>query len=164
MPALKETTPALYSATKEAAVYYATLVTTYMASFTLAQLVLKANDLGLETADGLLKLANCESCAPVVEGLQVVRREAAVIRRNGAKKNGTKKVTVVTPLVPSIMCRFSPWRTPPCWAPWPRSSASGPSEPPPRRGRRSRPRRRNEVDLCIRDRHFVLCFVISTPE
>ncbi len=34
-----------------AAVSYATLVTTYMANFTLVQLVLKANDLGLETDD-----------------------------------------------------------------------------------------------------------------
>ena len=64
-----------------------------------------------ETADSLLKLANCKSCALVVEGLEMVCREVAVIRRNGAKKNGTKKVTVVAPLVSSIMFRFSPWRT-----------------------------------------------------
>ena len=70
VPALKETMPALYATTKDALVSYATLITTYMASFTLAQLVLKASDLGLEKADGLLKLANCENCAPVAEGLK----------------------------------------------------------------------------------------------
>jgi hypothetical protein len=69
VPALKETTPALYSTTKEAAISYATLITTYMATFTLVQLVLKASDLGLETADSLLKLLNCENCALVVEAL-----------------------------------------------------------------------------------------------
>ena len=35
VPALKETTPALYATTEEAAVSYATLITTYMATFTL---------------------------------------------------------------------------------------------------------------------------------
>ena len=35
---------------------YATLVATYVASFTIVQFFLKAADLGLETTDGLLKL------------------------------------------------------------------------------------------------------------
>ena len=34
---------------------YATLVATYVASFTIAQVALKAADIGLETSDGLLK-------------------------------------------------------------------------------------------------------------
>ena len=38
--------PALCASTKEAAVTYATQITTYLASFTLAQVVLKASDLG----------------------------------------------------------------------------------------------------------------------
>ena len=41
VPALKSSTPALYSSTREAAVSYLTLATTYLASFTLAQLVLE---------------------------------------------------------------------------------------------------------------------------
>ena len=52
-------------------------------------------DLGLETGDFMLKLANCENCAPVVEGMKRVRGGAAVIRKEGAKKNGTEKVTSV---------------------------------------------------------------------
>ena len=41
VPALKSPTPALYSSTREAAVSCLTLATTYLASFTLAQIVLK---------------------------------------------------------------------------------------------------------------------------
>ena len=41
MPSLKSPTPALYSSTREAAVSKLTLATTYLASFTLAQLALK---------------------------------------------------------------------------------------------------------------------------
>jgi len=39
LPALKDTTPALYATTKEAAVTYATQFSAYVASFTLAQVV-----------------------------------------------------------------------------------------------------------------------------
>ena len=46
--ALQDTTPALCASTKEAAVTYASQITTYLASFTLAQVVLKASDLGLD--------------------------------------------------------------------------------------------------------------------
>ena len=41
VPALTSPTPALYSSTREAAVSYLTLASTYLASFTLAQIVLK---------------------------------------------------------------------------------------------------------------------------
>ena len=38
---MKSSTPALYSSTREATVSYLTLATTYLASFTLAQIILK---------------------------------------------------------------------------------------------------------------------------
>ena len=41
VPVLTSPTPALYSSTRAAAVSYLTLATTYLASFTLAQIVLK---------------------------------------------------------------------------------------------------------------------------
>ena len=41
VPSLQSPTPALYSSTREAAVSQLTLATTYLASFTLAQLALK---------------------------------------------------------------------------------------------------------------------------
>merc|ERR1711910_91096 len=55
VPALKQATPALYNTTKEGVSNYAYLGATYMASFTLANVLLKASDLGLETADRVLK-------------------------------------------------------------------------------------------------------------
>ena len=73
VPALKQATPILFNSTRfisceccelirfflsprESVSSYATLVATYVASFTIAQVFLKAADLGLETTDGLLKL------------------------------------------------------------------------------------------------------------
>merc|ERR1719341_3026590 len=52
VPALKQATPMLYYSTRESVGRYASLVATYMASFTIAQVFLKAVDLGLETTDG----------------------------------------------------------------------------------------------------------------
>merc|ERR1711872_196607 len=55
MPALKEATPVFYDSTRDSVKSYATFAATYLASFTLAHVFLKATDLGLETTDGLLK-------------------------------------------------------------------------------------------------------------
>ena len=88
-----------------------------MASFTIAQVFLKAADLGLETTDGLLKLtANekvrpcyCSSAVivsttwqfhlvfdyqvdPILMGLRRVRDEAISLRKEGVALNGTIKV------------------------------------------------------------------------
>ena len=60
VPALKQATPALYNSTKEGATSFATLAATYVASFTLAQFFLKASDVGLETADSMLKWTSNE--------------------------------------------------------------------------------------------------------
>ena len=92
--ALKDTTPALCASTKEAAVTYASQITTYLASFTLAQVVLKASDLGLETADSMLKLANFENCAPVVEGMkaeEIVEKKTEEIVEKKAEEITEKK-------------------------------------------------------------------------
>ncbi len=75
IPALKETTPALYATTKEAAVSYATLITTYMATFTLLQLLLEASDLGLEKADG----PHSVQCSAVQCSVQVLALEGATL-------------------------------------------------------------------------------------
>jgi len=88
VPALKEATPALYASTLAAATAHATLLATYLASFTLAQVVLKASDAGLETTDALLKLVPGEKVVPIMEGIKRVRAEAAVVRKEGARKNG----------------------------------------------------------------------------
>merc|ERR1711962_1232086 len=91
VPALKQATPILYNSTRESVSSYATLVATYMTSFTIAQVFLKAADLGLETTDGLLKLTANEKVDPILRGLRKVRSEASSLRKEGIVLNGTVK-------------------------------------------------------------------------
>jgi len=91
VPALKQSTPVLYNSTRESVGSYATRVATYVASFTIAQIFLKAADLGLETTDGLLKLTANEKVDPILMGLRRVRQEATSLRKEGVVLNGTTK-------------------------------------------------------------------------
>ena len=103
--------------------------TTYLASFTLAQLALKvtflcsysrisahtdpslqASDSGLETADSLLKLVPASyssQCELLVSGLKTVREEAATVRKEGATRNGSQKVcnNIMTSLCSVATCQ-----------------------------------------------------------
>jgi len=95
VPSLTSPTPALYSSTREAAVSQLAQATTYLASFTLAQLALKVSDSGLETAESFLKLAPASyssCCEPIVSGLKTVRSQVDRVRRDGARSNGSQKV------------------------------------------------------------------------
>ena len=58
VPALTSPTPALYSSTREAAVSYLTLATTYLASFTLAQIVLKVGSTAFFCCTSALSLSS----------------------------------------------------------------------------------------------------------
>jgi len=91
VPALKQSTPVFYKSTRESVGSYATLVATYVASFTIAQVFLKAADLGLETTDGLLKLTANEKVDPILMGLRRVRDEATSLRKEGVVLNSTAK-------------------------------------------------------------------------
>jgi len=91
VPALKQSTPMLYNSTRESVGSYATRVATYVASFTITQIFLKAADLGLETTDGLLKLTANEKVDPILMGLRRVRQEATSLRKEGVVLNGTTK-------------------------------------------------------------------------
>merc|ERR1711972_302104 len=95
VPALKQATPALYNSTRESLGSYVNLVATYMASFTIAQVLLKAADLGLETADGLLKLTANQKVDPILTGLRRVRDEAIYLRKEGVALNGTIKAKTI---------------------------------------------------------------------
>jgi len=95
VPALKQSTPVLYSSTRESVRSYATLVATYVASFTISQIFLKAADLGLETTDGLLKLTANEKVDPILMGLRRVRDEAISLRKEGVALNGTTKAKTI---------------------------------------------------------------------
>merc|ERR1711973_817716 len=95
VPALKQATPALYNSTRESLGSYINLVATYMASFTIAQVFLKAADLGLETTDGLLKLTSNQKVDPILTGLRRVRSEATSLRKEGIALNGTAKAKIL---------------------------------------------------------------------
>ena len=96
VPSLTSPTPTLYLTTREAALAQLTLASTYLASFTLAQLALKVSDSGLETADSLLKLAPASYSSrteSIVSGLKTVRSQVDTVRREGARANGSDKVS-----------------------------------------------------------------------
>merc|ERR1712010_1948 len=95
VPALKETTPALINSTKEGVSTYATQAATYVASFNLAHVILKASDLCFETADGILKWTSSEKVEPVMMGLRKVRSEVTTVRKEGVVLNGTEKAKVL---------------------------------------------------------------------
>merc|ERR1711934_757738 len=92
VPVLKQTTPELINSTKEGVSSYATLAATYIASFTLAQLLLKASDVCLETADSVLKWTSNEKVEPIMMGLRRVRSDLSTVRKEGVIRNGTEKV------------------------------------------------------------------------
>merc|ERR1712071_484061 len=87
-PVLKESTPALITSATE----QASTLAAYLASFSLAQLLLKASDFGLETADSLLKLVEREEVKLVQEGLRKIRAGANYVRKEGVVRNGSEKV------------------------------------------------------------------------
>merc|ERR1711990_652657 len=91
VPVLKQTTPELINSTKEGVSSYATLAASYIASFTLAQLFLKASDVCLETADSLLKWTSNEKVEPIMMGLRRVRSDLSTVRKEGVIRNGTEK-------------------------------------------------------------------------
>merc|ERR1719317_1216713 len=91
VPTLKQSTPVLYKSIRESVGSYANLVATYVASFTIAQVFLKAADLGLETTDGLLKLTANEKVDSILVGLRRVREKATSHRKEAIVLNGTAK-------------------------------------------------------------------------
>merc|ERR1712071_527523 len=64
---------------------------TFVASFPLAQLVIKASVLGLETTDSLLKLVDREEIKPVQEGLRKIQAGVIRIGKEGVIRNGSEK-------------------------------------------------------------------------
>jgi len=97
VPSLTSPTPALYSSTRVAAVSQLTQATTYLASFTIAQLALKVSDAGLETASNLLKqlvpASYTYQCEPLLAGIKKVRGQVEDVRREGARASGSMKVS-----------------------------------------------------------------------
>ena len=95
VPALKQATPDLYNTTVEGVGNCATTASTYLASFNIAHIVLKASDAGLGTADSMLKWTGNENVEPVMMGLQRIRDEATTVRKSGVERNGSEKSKVI---------------------------------------------------------------------
>ena len=95
VPALKQTTPDLYNTTVEGVGNCAATASTYLASFTIAHIVLKASDAGLGTADSMLKWTANENVEPVMMGLRRIRDEATNVRKSGVERNGSDKSKAV---------------------------------------------------------------------
>merc|ERR1719489_265855 len=92
VPALKQETPELYNSTKSSVGSYTFMATTYVASFTLVSYALKFSDFGMDGADRILKMIPGEKTQPLLSGLHWVRDEAAVVRQEGARRNGSERV------------------------------------------------------------------------
>merc|ERR1712071_374053 len=88
LPVLKEPTLAIMTSATE----QANTAVTFVASFPLTQLVIKASVLGLETADSLLKLVGREEIKPVQEGLRKIQAGVTRIGKEGVVRNGSEKV------------------------------------------------------------------------
>merc|ERR1712071_300317 len=88
LPVLKEPTLAIMTSATE----QANTAVTFVASFALTQLVIKASVLGLETTDSLLKLVDREEIKPVQEGLRKIQAGVIRIGKEGVIRNGSEKV------------------------------------------------------------------------
>merc|ERR1712071_496249 len=84
----KEPTLAIMTSATE----QANTAVTFVASFALTQLVIKASVLGLETTDSLLKLVDREEIKPVQEGLRKIQAGVTRIGKEGVVRNGSEKV------------------------------------------------------------------------
>ena len=70
---------------------YITAVTDYAASFSVAQLVLKLTDAGLNVVEDVLKKTGTNQESTVVSGVRKIHSTANTIRISGINKAGTEK-------------------------------------------------------------------------
>merc|ERR1719318_766941 len=91
VPALKEETPELIANSKETATSYFTLATTYMASFSLAQVALKVLDSGLDVVEGAVILTGASEEGTTWSSIKKIHAIANTVRIDGNKMAGTIK-------------------------------------------------------------------------
>jgi len=92
VPALKREAPEILKATKSSVGSFAFMATTYVASFTVVSYALKFSEFGIEGAERILKMIPGEKKESLLSGLHWVRDETAVVRQEGAKRNGSERV------------------------------------------------------------------------
>jgi hypothetical protein len=91
VPQLKEATPKLMEETKSSVTSYITAVTDWAASFSVAQLVLKVTDAGLNVVEDVLQKTVTTEESSVVSGVRKIHSTANLIRISGVNKAGTEK-------------------------------------------------------------------------
>merc|ERR1719318_2546953 len=91
VPALKEETPELIANSKETATSFFTLATTYMASFSLAQVALKVLDSGLDVVEGAVILTGASEEGTTWSSIKKIHAIANTVRIDGNKMAGTIK-------------------------------------------------------------------------
>merc|ERR1711936_470046 len=91
VPQLKDATPKLMEETKSSVSSFITAVTDYAASFSVAQLVLKVTDAGLNVVEDVIKMTGTNEESTVVTGVRKIHSIANTMRLSGLKKAGTEK-------------------------------------------------------------------------
>lgn len=91
VPQLKDDTPKLIEETKGTITSYFTAAMDYTASFSVAQLTLKAVDSGLDIVEKVLNKAGAGPESIVVSNVRKLHTTANSVRLSGAKKAGTEK-------------------------------------------------------------------------
>eukprot|EP00090_Calanus_glacialis_P025991 TRINITY_DN40749_c0_g1_i1.p1 TRINITY_DN40749_c0_g1~~TRINITY_DN40749_c0_g1_i1.p1 ORF type:complete len:272 (-),score=99.33 TRINITY_DN40749_c0_g1_i1:37-852(-) len=90
LPALKEATPELIKNTKETLTTYFNSATSFLASFSLAQVALKIVDMGLEVVEQVITMAGGSEENIITNGIKTIHTTANTIRIEGNKKAGTE--------------------------------------------------------------------------
>merc|ERR1712162_5320 len=91
VPALKEATPELVKNTKATLATYFTSATSFLASFSLAQVALKVVDTGLEVVEQVIAMTGGSEENIIASGIKTIHTTANTIRIEGNKKAGTEK-------------------------------------------------------------------------
>merc|ERR1712109_5094 len=91
VPALKEATPKLIEDTKERSMSYINDTSTFVASFSLAQVALKILDSGLDGVENTFKFFGGSEDNLVAKSIETVHSKANLLRINGNIRAGTEK-------------------------------------------------------------------------
>ena len=91
-PCMKKEVGELYKEGVEATTDKLFTLATFLASFTVCQVALKVADSSMATMEVLLRMARVEEESQVVMRLKGTRNTATIVRKEGARRNGSPRV------------------------------------------------------------------------
>lgn len=91
-PCMKKEVGELFKEGVEATTDKLFRLATFLASFTLCQVALKVADSSMATTEALLRVARVDGESKVVMGLRGARNTATVVRKEGARRNGSPRM------------------------------------------------------------------------